>query len=98
MRFYICFERFAVAVRNSDSTTAVPDLGNYVSNVRTATDMSAKQDPELAKNDLHVTNSASSASIPVEGETHHLPTFEHERALTWKFDLRMLPMLAVCLL
>jgi hypothetical protein len=60
--------------------------------------MSAKQDPELAKNDLHVTNSASSASIPVEGETHHLPTFEHERALTWKFDLRMLPMLAVSLL
>lgn len=60
--------------------------------------MSADRDPELAKNDLKVTNSVSSgeaAPVPVEGETHHLPTFEHERALTWKFDLRMLPMLAV---
>lgn len=61
--------------------------------------MSASQDPELAKNDLKITNSASSADagpVPIiEGETQHLPTYEHERALTWKFDLRMLPMLAV---
>jgi len=58
--------------------------------------MSASQDPELAKTDLKVIRSASSgdaAPIPLEGETHHLPTYEHERALTWKFDLRMLPML-----
>lgn len=59
--------------------------------------MSANQDPELAKHDLKVTSSTSSgdaAPIPIEGETQHLPTYEHERALTWKFDLRMLPMLA----
>lgn len=60
--------------------------------------MSATQDPELAKNDLKITNSTSSgdaAPVVLEGETQHLPTYEHERALTWKFDLRMLPMLAV---
>jgi hypothetical protein len=60
--------------------------------------MPTNQDAELAKTDLKVTHSASSgeaAPVPVEGETQHLPNFEHERALTWKFDLRMLPMLAV---
>lgn len=60
--------------------------------------MSTTQDPELAKTDLKITHSASSgevAPVPVEGETQHLPSFEHEKALTWKFDLRILPMLAV---
>jgi hypothetical protein len=60
--------------------------------------MTLNQDPELAKSDLKTTCSASSAEaapIPIEGETHHLPTYEHEKALTWKFDLRMLPILAV---
>lgn len=60
--------------------------------------MSSNQDPELAKTDLKVTHTGSSgeaAPVPIEGETQHLPNFEHERALTWKFDLRMLPMLAV---
>ncbi|KAJ4359224.1 hypothetical protein N0V95_002391 [Ascochyta clinopodiicola] len=59
--------------------------------------MSANQDPELAKTDLKVTHSASSdaAPIPIEGESQHLPTYEHEKALTWKFDLRMLPILAL---
>jgi hypothetical protein len=64
--------------------------------------MSTTKDPELAKNDLEVTSSVSSskhagaaAPIPREGETVHLPNFEHEKALCWKFDLRMLPMLAL---
>lgn len=60
--------------------------------------MSANRDPELAKTDLKITHSTSSGEpvpVPVEGESQHLPSFEHERALTWKFDLRMLPMLAV---
>ncbi|KZM23610.1 transmembrane transport [Ascochyta rabiei] len=58
--------------------------------------MSAIQDPELAKTDLKVTHSTSSdaAPVPIEGETQHLATYEHERALTWKFDLRMLPILS----
>lgn len=59
--------------------------------------MSTNQDPELAKTDLKVTQSISSgdaAPIPIEGDTQHLPTYEHETALTWKFDLRILPMLA----
>lgn len=62
--------------------------------------MSTIKDPELAKNDLEVTSSISSsknaaAPIPREGETAHLPNFEHEKSLCWKFDLRMLPMLAL---
>lgn len=60
--------------------------------------MSTNRDPELVKNDLKITHSASSGGnspVPIEDETQHLPTYEHEKALTWKFDLRMLPMLAV---
>ncbi|CAN9480491.1 unnamed protein product [Alternaria alternata] len=62
--------------------------------------MSTNKDPELAKDGLEVTASLSSskdanAPVPVEGTTEHLPTYEHEKALTWKFDLRILPMLAV---
>jgi MFS family permease len=58
------------------------------------------KDPELAKNDLEVVSSTTSskdvaAPVPREGETEHLPNFEHEKALCWKFDLRMLPMLAL---
>lgn len=62
--------------------------------------MSTAKDPEIAKNDLKVTSSISSSKnavtpIPRAGETIHLPNFEHEKALCLKFDLRMLPMLAV---
>ncbi|KAF2114504.1 major facilitator superfamily domain-containing protein [Lophiotrema nucula] len=64
--------------------------------------MGAPTDPELAKENLHVTESNSSskdaaaAPVPIEeGETHHLPTYEHEKALALKFDLRILPMLAL---
>jgi hypothetical protein len=62
--------------------------------------MTDVKDPELAKTDLEVTSSISSsrnaaAPVPIEGETEHLPNFEHEKALCWKFDLRMLPMLAL---
>lgn len=62
--------------------------------------MSANKDPELAKDGLEVTASLSSSKdagkpVPVEGTTQHLPNFEHEKALTWKFDLRILPMLAI---
>lgn len=61
--------------------------------------MSINKDPELAKDGLEVTDSISSghadAPVPREGTTHHLPSYEHEKALTWKFDLRILPMLAV---
>jgi sugar phosphate permease len=63
--------------------------------------MSITKDPELAKDGLEVTTSLSSSKdatglpIPIEGTTHHLPTYEHEKALTRKFDLRILPMLAV---
>lgn len=62
--------------------------------------MSVTKDPELAKDGLEVTASNSSSKdgntpIPREGTTDHLPSYEHEKALTWKFDLRILPMLAV---
>lgn len=62
--------------------------------------MSVNKDPELAKSDLEVVSSNASskdatAPVPREGETEHLPNFEHEKALCWKFDLRMLPMLAL---
>jgi hypothetical protein len=58
------------------------------------------KDPELAKNGLEVASSTTSskdaaAPVPLEGQTEHLPNFEHEKALCWKFDLRMLPMLAL---
>jgi hypothetical protein len=61
--------------------------------------MAINKDPEIAKDDLDVVTSVSSKGVagpvPREGETVHLPNFEHEKALCWKFDLRMLPMLAV---
>ncbi|KAF1843034.1 MFS general substrate transporter [Cucurbitaria berberidis CBS 394.84] len=62
--------------------------------------MPTAKDPELAKNDLEITSSLSSskhagAPVPREGTTQHLPNYEHEKALTWKFDLRILPMLAI---
>jgi MFS family permease len=60
--------------------------------------MSTAKDPEIGKQDLETVSSISSkgaAPIPREGETVHLPNFEHEKALCWKFDLRMLPMLAL---
>lgn len=62
--------------------------------------MASNKDPELAKDDLHVTTSLSSsknanAPVPVQGTTQHLPTYEHERALTLKFDLRILPVLSL---
>lgn len=54
----------------------------------------------MGKGDLEVVSSNTSSKggavpIPREGETEHLPNFEHEKALCWKFDLRMLPMLAL---
>lgn len=57
-------------------------------------------DPELTKDGLAVTASTSSSKdvhdpIPLEGQTEHLPSFEHEKALALKFDIRILPMLAV---
>jgi hypothetical protein len=62
--------------------------------------MSAPTDAELGKNDLKVVASTSSSRdahspVALEGQTEHLPTYEHERAVVWKFDLRMLPMLAL---
>lgn len=63
--------------------------------------MSGAKDGEFGKDGLEVVSSNSSshdaagAPVPIEGTTHHLPTYEHEKALTWKFDLRILPMLAV---
>jgi len=61
--------------------------------------MSTNKDPELAKDGLEVTASVSSGKdvgpVAVAGTTHHLPNYEHEKALTWKFDLRILPMLAI---
>jgi hypothetical protein len=60
--------------------------------------MSTAKDPEIGKHDLDTISTLSSkgaAPIPREGETVHLPNFEHEKALCWKFDLRMLPMLAL---
>ncbi len=61
--------------------------------------MSTNKDPELAKNGLEVVASNPSIRndgtlVPREGTTDHLPSYEHEKALTWKFDLRILPMLA----
>lgn len=58
------------------------------------------KDPELGTQDLKaVPSSTSSSPSPVvtvrEGETlHHLPSFEHEKRLCLKFDLRILPVLA----
>jgi hypothetical protein len=61
--------------------------------------MATNQDPELAKDGLEVVTPVSSKGVagpvPREGETVHLPNFEHEKALCWKFDLRILPMLAI---
>lgn len=60
---------------------------------------SAEHDQLDAKNRLEVTASKSSSDannpIPLEGQTEHLPTFEHEKRLALKFDVRILPMLAV---
>lgn len=51
------------------------------------------------KHGLEVTHSKSSSDgnspVPIEGQTEHLPTFEHEKRLALKFDIRILPMLAV---
>jgi hypothetical protein len=61
--------------------------------------MATNQDPEIAKAGLEVVTPVSSKGVagpvPREGETVHLPNFEHEKALCWKFDLRILPMLAI---
>jgi hypothetical protein len=55
--------------------------------------------PDLVKDGLEVTASNSSSKdhdpVPREGETEHLPSFEHERALALKFDVRILPCLAL---
>ncbi|KAJ4361056.1 uncharacterized protein N0V89_001625 [Didymosphaeria variabile] len=52
-----------------------------------------------AKHGLEVTASKSSSDgnnpVAIEGQTEHLPTFEHEKRLALKFDIRILPMLAV---
>ncbi|KAJ4304701.1 hypothetical protein N0V90_000228 [Kalmusia sp. IMI 367209] len=56
-------------------------------------------EPELTKDGLEVTASHSSSDghnpVPIEGQTEHLPTFEHEKRLALKFDIRILPMLAL---
>ena len=61
-------------------------------------------DSEVTKTDLKVTASNSSskdhhavAHEPVvrEGETEHLPSFEHEKRLALKLDLYILPVLAI---
>jgi sugar phosphate permease len=59
-------------------------------------------DPELSKNGLEVTASQSSSKdhavhdpVAIEGQTEHLPSFEHERRLALKLDLRILPVLAL---
>lgn len=63
--------------------------------------MASSTDPELSKNPLEVSASQSSkVSDPneptvLEGHNEHLPTFEHERALALKFDVRILPMIAL---
>ncbi|KAF2786439.1 MFS general substrate transporter [Melanomma pulvis-pyrius CBS 109.77] len=62
--------------------------------------MTTTSDPEFAKNDLKVVASNPSSTdahspVALEGQTEHLPTYEHEKALTWKFDMRILPMLAL---
>lgn len=53
---------------------------------------------DIVKDGLEVTASNSSSRehdpVPREGQTEHLPSFEHERALALKFDLRILPCLA----
>ena len=52
--------------------------------------------PEIVKDDLHVSSARSSLKdAPLAGEVQHLPTYEHEKALVLKFDLRILPMLAL---
>ena len=55
--------------------------------------------PELTKDGLVTTASNSSSRdhdpVPREGTTEHLPSFEHERALALKFDVRILPCLAL---
>jgi MFS family permease len=56
--------------------------------------MSFSKDPEIGKA-TSVSSHDASAPVPVEGETRHLPTYENERALLWKLDLRILPMLAI---
>ncbi|KAF2001767.1 MFS general substrate transporter [Amniculicola lignicola CBS 123094] len=54
------------------------------------------EDAEFAKNNLEAVSSTKSTEPRVlEGHTEHLPTYEHEKALCWKFDLRILPMLAI---
>ena len=55
-------------------------------------------DPELVKDDLQVSSRTSSKDAPEivrEGHVEHLPTYEHEKRLVLKFDLRILPMLAL---
>lgn len=56
-------------------------------------------DPELSKDGLEVRTSNTSSSahdpVPIEGQTEHLPSFEHEKKLVFKFDIRILPMLAI---
>lgn len=62
-------------------------------------DTTKTTEPELVKNNLKVTASNSSSDghnpVPLEGQTEHLPTFEHEKRLALKFDFRILPMLAL---
>jgi hypothetical protein len=60
--------------------------------------------PDFAKDGLEVTASNSSSKdhnghdpVVREGETEHLPSFEHEQALALKFDVRILPCLALML-
>jgi hypothetical protein len=59
--------------------------------------------PEFDKSvpvDLKSPSTPSSSLHPVpsalvgDAESHHLPTYEHEKALVLKFDLRILPVLA----
>ncbi|KAF2020598.1 MFS general substrate transporter [Aaosphaeria arxii CBS 175.79] len=61
--------------------------------------MAATTEPEFSKNDLAVSASKSSSKdlepTVLEGDTQHLPSFEHEKRLCWKFDIRILPTLAV---
>jgi hypothetical protein len=54
---------------------------------------------DLGKNELYVSESQGSSArdepVVREGTNQHLPSFERERALVWKFDIRILPMLAL---
>jgi hypothetical protein len=89
------FETLQLALEAVLSSVDIRDIWKLLSVA-----MADMKDPELAKNDLEVVSSTTSskdaaAPIPREGETEHLPNFEHEKALCWKFDLRMLPMLAL---